>query len=76
MRYKVARLCGAKIRDARKRAGWTQARLAHAVVVTVAVVTRWENGSHAPTMENLVRVGQALRIEPGTLVPMLSEMEG
>ena len=75
MRYRIAALTGARIRAARLAQGRTQRELAHEVAVTPAVVTRWETGSHAPHLENLVRVGIALGVEPGSLVPSRQEVE-
>jgi transcriptional regulator with XRE-family HTH domain len=50
---------GSIVREARRMAGLTQARLARRLGTTQSVVARWESGRVSPTLETLTRIVQA-----------------
>jgi len=51
---------GARIRDARRRRGWTQDQLAQAVGVTRAAVAQWETGRAGQVTGNLTKIAASL----------------
>jgi transcriptional regulator with XRE-family HTH domain len=51
------------IREARKRAGLTQAELAARVATTQSAVARWERGASRPTLERLESLVEACGLE-------------
>ena len=51
------------VRDARRRAGLTQADLAGRLGTTQSVVARWESGRVSPTLETLRRVVRACGLD-------------
>lgn len=51
---------GSTIRDARRRAGLTQAGLAERLGTTQSSVARWERGATSPTVATLERIAGAL----------------
>ncbi|HJN14194.1 MAG TPA: helix-turn-helix transcriptional regulator [Armatimonadota bacterium] len=53
---------GARIREARKRAGLTQGELGKAIGVTQASVTRWETGRNHPPLSLLLLVSGVTRV--------------
>lgn len=53
---------GAKIKQARQRAGLTQERLSRLVGVTVRNVVRWETGRNQPRTEHLFRIADACNV--------------
>jgi transcriptional regulator with XRE-family HTH domain len=50
---------GPKIREARLRAGLTQAQLARAVSTSERNIVRWENAQNAPRMEAVAAIAEA-----------------
>jgi transcriptional regulator with XRE-family HTH domain len=69
-----ARICsmqgGPLIREARLRAGLTQAELAQRTGRERSVIARWEQGSVSPSVDNLLAVVHACGFElPLVLVP-------
>ncbi len=64
---------GALIREARLRAGLTQAELANRAGTTQSAVARWERGRSRPSFETLCglveRCGLELRVRVGELDP-------
>jgi transcriptional regulator with XRE-family HTH domain len=63
-------LGGRLIREARRRAGLSQAELADRLRTSQSVVARWETGRRAPTLETVVETVQACGFELGfTLTP-------
>jgi transcriptional regulator with XRE-family HTH domain len=44
------------IREARKRVGWTQARLAEAAGTTQSAIARLESGRTAPSFDDVIRI--------------------
>lgn len=53
----------ALVREARKRAGLTQAELASRLDVPQSTVARWERATMAPSFDNVVRVARACGLE-------------
>jgi transcriptional regulator with XRE-family HTH domain len=53
---------GQRIREARTRRSWSQARLAEAACVSQPTVANWENGSHSPREAALERLTRALEV--------------
>lgn len=56
------------IAAARREKGWTQQELADAIGVAQQHVQRWEAGVHRPSIEVLMKMGDALGVEWTTLV--------
>lgn len=54
---------GTIIREARRRAGRTQAELARRLGTSQSVVARWESGRVSPSLETLTRVVRACGLE-------------
>lgn len=54
---------GRRLRDARRRRGWSQLRLAAAAGVGHATVERCERGEATPRVENLAAIAKALEIQ-------------
>lgn len=57
-----------EIRDARKRAGITQVELSEATGIDQASISRMENGRQGITLEYLIRIARALKVDLGDLV--------
>jgi transcriptional regulator with XRE-family HTH domain len=60
------------VREARKRVGWTQARLAEAAGTTQSAIARLESGRTAPSFDDVIRL---LRIMGMDLDFMLVERD-
>ena len=58
---------GGRLRDARRRRGWSQLRLAAEAGVGHATVERCERGEATPRVENLAVIAKALEIQPAWL---------
>lgn len=56
-----------RIRDARERAGLTQAELAAAVGVAVQTISRWERGVSKPNVDDIAALAAAVGIVPAEL---------
>jgi phage repressor protein C with HTH and peptisase S24 domain len=54
---------GTAISTARKRRGFVQRHIAEALGVQVAAVGQWEIGKNTPSMDNLLKVAEFLRID-------------
>jgi transcriptional regulator with XRE-family HTH domain len=59
---------GARILQAVRRAGLTQAELARRVKVRESTVSNWISGHHGITWSNARAVGRALKISPGWIM--------
>jgi transcriptional regulator with XRE-family HTH domain len=59
---------GGRIKEARLRAGLTQARLADQLGVTDAVVAMWEHERRRPTIENLLQIARITFTDPATIL--------
>lgn len=66
----IFRNLGPTIRRARKIRGWTQTDLARACEPPYdrTLISFYENGARAMSMESLQRIGDALRLSPGQIV--------
>jgi transcriptional regulator with XRE-family HTH domain len=53
---------GARLREARKAAGWTQQALANALSVDASAIARYEIGDNAPTLERAVAIARLLQV--------------
>ena len=71
---------GAKIKEARRRVGYTQSDLARMLDVTRASVAQWETGRSAPGRKRRVRLAAVLKSLladlPGAAVAPLTERVG
>lgn len=50
------------IEDARRQAGMTQSELAKAIGATQPIISNWERGATKPSVENLYKVSQVLKV--------------
>ncbi|MGH9379885.1 MAG: helix-turn-helix domain-containing protein [Thermoanaerobaculia bacterium] len=55
---------GLLIREARRRAGLTQAELAARLGTTQSAVARWEGGAHEPAFATVARAVRACGLDP------------
>ena len=55
----MATVLGARIRQARLRAGLTQAELARATKTSERNIVRWETSANAPRMESVAAIARA-----------------
>jgi transcriptional regulator with XRE-family HTH domain len=63
-RKKSRKPIGQRIQDERSRRGWTQAKLARELKVTVTTVSQWENGRAVPTVPKIVaKLAKKLGVE-------------
>jgi ribosome-binding protein aMBF1 (putative translation factor) len=65
---KWAELIAKNVRAARDRAGLSQAELGRRAGMVASVITRLESGAHFPSLMSLLKVAEALGIEPGRLL--------
>ena len=63
-----AEIVGANIRRLRKAKGFTQEQLAHEAGVAMRYVAGVERAEENPSLKFLVRIAEALGVEPGTLL--------
>ena len=54
---------GELVREARKRAGLTQARLAELAGTTQSAIARLERGGRPPRIDTLLRIAEALQCD-------------
>lgn len=59
---------GKRIKQARKRAGFTQEKMAEAIGVSRTAVTKWEAGESEPTLEKLVKISALLKVSADYLL--------
>jgi transcriptional regulator with XRE-family HTH domain len=59
---------GAKLRDARERAGQSREQLALAADLTASTISVYENGYRGPSRAALIRLAEALGVSPRQLV--------
>ena len=62
---------GQKIKEERKRAGFTQDQLVRAIGLKSGgiIISQWESGKRTPTIESLIRICKALEITLDYLLP-------
>ncbi len=68
-------LVGQQIRKAREEHGLTQAQLATLVSLTRTSITNIEHGRQKLLLHTLYEIANALAVEPGTLLPPLTEFD-
>jgi transcriptional regulator with XRE-family HTH domain len=66
--HALAQEFGDRVRARRERLGFTQEGLAEAAGVHRTYIGHLERGESSPTLYNLVRIAEALEIDPGRLV--------
>lgn len=59
---------GARLRAARTAKGWTQERLAEAAGLHFTYVSSVERGERNVSLQNILRLADALTVDAGTLV--------
>lgn len=62
------KLIGQRIKEARKKAGWSQERLAEAMDVATAYISRVERGGTCITLKRLAQISVALNISMENLI--------
>lgn len=60
---------GTKIRDARKKCGMSQEKLAGILGVTKSTISKYELGHREPSLDQLITIAEALSLAPFALVP-------
>lgn len=65
---KMFRLDTRKLRELRKRAGYTPAELAELLDVTSRTITAWEAGNSLPSFYNQRRLAKLFCIKPAALL--------
>lgn len=64
---------GVRIKAARERAGMTQEQLAEAVDLSSEHVSVIERGAKSPRLDTFVKISNALRVSPNTLLLDVAE---
>jgi transcriptional regulator with XRE-family HTH domain len=59
---------GARLKAARKAKGWTQQDLADKTGLTPAFLSYLENGTRSGSLESLLKLAEALNVEPEQLL--------
>jgi transcriptional regulator with XRE-family HTH domain len=65
---KHRRLLGESVRAKRKRAGFSQEKLAEKADLSTVFISRIERGVESPTLDNLVKIARALGVRVRDLV--------
>lgn len=71
----TSEITGRLIREARKRAGLTQAQLAAKVGVSKSSVCMWERATHCPSYSALIAIAKAVGVRPAALMPTGQEIK-
>ena len=66
---------GEKVKDARKKAGYTQEQLAEKLGVSRQAVTKWETGNGIPDVDNLKYIAQVLNVSMDYLLDEGTELD-
>lgn len=66
---------GARIHSLRKAAGLSQAELAEFLSCEIALISRYERGINAPSVEQLLNLAHALNVPPADLLPSTVSLE-
>lgn len=61
-------LTGQKLSDLRLQKGLTQEQLAEKLFVTRELVSKWERGVRQPDYNTVLRIAEALSVDPDTIV--------
>lgn len=67
------RLLGQRIKEARKRANYTQIELGEMLGVAKQTISNWETGAAPPMLTNIVKLTSVLNIDTAELFTGLSE---
>ncbi|HEV2208585.1 MAG TPA: helix-turn-helix transcriptional regulator [Verrucomicrobiae bacterium] len=62
------RLLGEAIRERRKKADWSQEKLAERADLSMVFISRVERGKESPSFDSLVRIARALGVQVRDLV--------
>lgn len=62
------RAIGARIKQVRDAAGWTQEQLAVEIDVTAHTISQYECGAQSPRLSTLLRMASVLAVRPGDLI--------
>ena len=65
---KHRRLLGEAVRAKRKREGFSQEKLAEKADLSTVFISRIERGVESPSVDNLVKIAKALRVQVRDLV--------
>ena len=65
---KHRRILGESIRATRKRAGFSQEKLAEKACLSTVFISRIERGVESPSVDNLVKIAKALGVRARDLV--------
>lgn len=65
---KHRRLLGEAVRHARKKAGFSQEKLAETASLSTVFISRIERGVESPSVDNLLKIAKALRVRVSDLV--------
>lgn len=60
---------GERLRKLREIRGMSQSDLAKAIGCEPSAISHWETGEREPTLTNLLRLAEGLRLTPGNLLP-------
>ncbi|WP_354505282.1 helix-turn-helix transcriptional regulator [Limibacillus sp. MBR-115] len=66
-------LIGARIRETRKTRGLTQEELAERIDKAASTISEFERGNIMPHLSTLYAMAAALNVEPGDLLPALTD---
>jgi transcriptional regulator with XRE-family HTH domain len=65
---KEAEMFGERVRELRDKAGMTQEKLAQAADLTTSFVSTVERGQKMPSLNTILKLARALRIDAGELL--------
>lgn len=68
----AAAFIGERIADTRREGGWTQDEVAAKSGIDSSNIRKYENGRAMPSIHSLVRISEALGVEPGRLLKGIS----
>jgi len=66
---------GSRIHALRKAGGLSQADLAGRLACEIALISRYERGINAPSIEQLLNLAEALNVPPSDLLPSTTNLE-
>jgi transcriptional regulator with XRE-family HTH domain len=65
---KEAEMFGERVRELREKRGMTQEKLAQAADLTTSFVSTVERGQKAPSLNTILKLARALKVEAGELL--------